>query len=99
MKHLKDFGFGKVGLQGVIQDEVEDLVKYFLRIKNQDFRYNCDVCINMYVLIQAIQNGDCIWCASYKCSLVHSGWEKVSNGRPKSSENYGIAEQVLQIEN
>ena len=40
LKHLKDFGFGKIGVQGVIQDEVEDLVKCFSRVVNQDFRWN-----------------------------------------------------------
>ena len=39
LKHLKDFGFGKVGLHGVIQDEVEDLVKLLSKVENQDFRY------------------------------------------------------------
>ena len=26
LKHLKDFGFGKVGLEGVIQEEAEEIV-------------------------------------------------------------------------
>ena len=39
LKHLKDFGFGKVGLHGVIQEEVEDLVKLLSKVENQDFRY------------------------------------------------------------
>ena len=38
MKHLKDFGVGKVGLQGVIQGEVEDLVKHLSKVENQDFK-------------------------------------------------------------
>ena len=38
LKHLKDFGFGKVGLEGVIQEEVEELVKHLIKLNNQDFR-------------------------------------------------------------
>jgi len=38
LKHLKDFGFGKVGLHGVIQEEVDDLIDYFTKQENKDFR-------------------------------------------------------------
>ena len=38
LKHLKDFGFGKVGLHGVIQEEVDDLTIYLSKYENQDFR-------------------------------------------------------------
>ena len=38
LKHLKDFGFGKIGLEGVIQEEAEDIVKHLLKMQNTDFR-------------------------------------------------------------
>ena len=38
LKHLKDFGFGKIGLQGVIQEEVEDLVQLLSEAQNKDFK-------------------------------------------------------------
>ena len=38
LKHLKDFGFGKIGLQGVIQDEVEDLVNHLKKVGRKDFK-------------------------------------------------------------
>merc|ERR1719315_110442 len=38
LKHLKDFGFGRAGLHGVIQDEVEDLIKHFAKYEHQDFK-------------------------------------------------------------
>ena len=38
LKHLKDFGFGKVGLQGVIQGEVEDLINHLSKFHTQDFK-------------------------------------------------------------
>ena len=38
LKHLKDFGFGKIGLEGVIQEEAEDIVKHLLKMENTDFR-------------------------------------------------------------
>ena len=38
LKHLKDFGFGKIGLQGVIQEEVKDLVQLLSEAQNKDFR-------------------------------------------------------------
>ena len=38
LKHLKDFGFGKIGLQGVIQGEVEDLVQLLSEAQSEDFR-------------------------------------------------------------
>ena len=77
LRHLKDFGFGKVGLQGVIQDEVEDLVKYFAKLANQDFRYT-----PLYIFsssYQINQNGDCFWGTSYKYSLDSSCWKTISN--------------------
>ena len=36
LKHLKDFGFGKAGLEGVIQEEAEDIVKILSRMENKD---------------------------------------------------------------
>lgn len=38
LKHLKDFGFGRAGLEGVIQGEVEDLVNYLGLHDGVDFR-------------------------------------------------------------
>ena len=40
LKHLKDFGFGKAGLEGVIQEEAEEIVKYLGQFDQQDFRMN-----------------------------------------------------------
>ena len=37
LKHLKDFGFGKAGLEGVIQEEAEDIVKHLATFHLQDF--------------------------------------------------------------
>jgi len=37
LKHLKDFGFGRAGLEGVIQGEVEDLVKLLSKQEGKDF--------------------------------------------------------------
>ena len=39
LKHLKDFGFGKVGLHGVIQEEVDDLIIHLSKFEHDDFRY------------------------------------------------------------
>jgi len=38
LKHLKDFGFGKVGLHGVIQEEVDDLIIHLSKFEHEDFR-------------------------------------------------------------
>ena len=38
LKHLKDFGFGRSGLEGVIQGEVEDLVTLLAGHTGRDFR-------------------------------------------------------------
>ena len=40
LKHLKDFGFGKAGLEGVIQEEAEEIVKHLGQFDRQDFRMN-----------------------------------------------------------
>ena len=37
---MKDFGFGKAGLEGVIQEEAEEIVKYLGQFDQQDFRMN-----------------------------------------------------------
>ena len=37
---MKDFGFGKAGLEGVIQEEAEDIVKHLGQFDQQDFRMN-----------------------------------------------------------
>ena len=44
LKHLKDFGFGKVGLEGVIQEEVEELVKQLTKLDSQDIRLLASRC-------------------------------------------------------
>ena len=38
LKHLKDFGFGKAGLEGVIQGEAEDIVRYLSTMENKDYK-------------------------------------------------------------
>ena len=38
LKHLKDFGFGRAGLEGVIQGEVEELVTLLAATKGKDFK-------------------------------------------------------------
>merc|ERR1719397_1762811 len=38
LKHLKDFGFGRAGLEGVIQGEVEDLVELLMKHNQKDFK-------------------------------------------------------------
>ena len=38
IRHLKEFGFGRIGLESVIQEEAEELVKYFTVRKDQDIR-------------------------------------------------------------
>merc|ERR1719167_526270 len=38
LKHLKDFGFGKSGLHGIIQEEVDILIKHLMQFQHQDFR-------------------------------------------------------------
>jgi len=38
LKHLKDFGFGRIGLEGVIQGEVEDLLNYLAKQESKDFK-------------------------------------------------------------
>ena len=38
LKHLKDFGFGRSGLEGVIQGEVEDLVTLLTSHSGKDFK-------------------------------------------------------------
>jgi len=38
LKHLKDFGFGRAGLEEVIQGEVEDLINLFALHNGNDFR-------------------------------------------------------------
>lgn len=38
LKHLKDFGFGRAGLEGVIQDEAEELVKFLHTQVGKDFK-------------------------------------------------------------
>jgi len=38
LKHLKDFGFGRAGLEGVIQGEVEDLVELLMKHSESDFK-------------------------------------------------------------
>merc|ERR1719232_101786 len=42
LKHLKDFGFGKAGLEGVIQGEAEDIVRYLSKMENKDYKMNTD---------------------------------------------------------
>ena len=37
---MKDFGFGKAGLEGVIQEEAEEIVKHLGQFDRQDFRMN-----------------------------------------------------------
>ena len=65
MKHLKDFGFGKVGLQGVIQDEVEDLVKHLSKLENQDFRYEDELSYYYSSKLGIFQNGNNFWSACH----------------------------------
>ena len=38
LKHLKDFGFGKAGLEGVIQEEAEEITKYLATFDKKDFK-------------------------------------------------------------
>ena len=38
LKHLKDFGFGRIGLEGVIQGEVEDIINYLSKQESKDFK-------------------------------------------------------------
>lgn len=38
IRHLKEFGFGRIGLESVIQEEAEELVKYFSLRTDQDIR-------------------------------------------------------------
>ena len=38
LKHHKDFGFGRAGLEGVIQGEVEELVTLLAATKGKDFK-------------------------------------------------------------
>lgn len=38
IRHLKEFGFGKIGLESVIQEEAEELVKLFLSREGGDMR-------------------------------------------------------------
>ena len=38
MKHLKDFGFGKVGLHGVIQAEADEVVRHLTQFHGRDFK-------------------------------------------------------------
>ena len=38
IKHLKEFGFGKIGLETVIQEEAEELVKYLSCRQGEDVR-------------------------------------------------------------
>ena len=38
LKHLKDFGFGKIGLEGVIQEEAEVIVKHLSSLGEGDCR-------------------------------------------------------------
>jgi len=40
LKHLKDFGFGKAGLEGVIQEEAEEIVRHLATFHQQDFKMN-----------------------------------------------------------
>ena len=38
LKHLRDFGFGKAGLEGVIQEEAEEAVKHLAKVTNRDYK-------------------------------------------------------------
>jgi len=40
LKHLRDFGFGKAGLEGIIQEEAEDIIKYLFTKTNRDYKMN-----------------------------------------------------------
>ena len=38
LKHLKDFGFGKAGLEGVIQAEAEEVTRILASTENRDIK-------------------------------------------------------------
>ena len=38
LKHLKDFGFGKEGLEGVIQAEAEEITRILASTENRDIK-------------------------------------------------------------
>ena len=91
---MKDFGFGKAGLEGVIQGEAEDIVRYLSKMENKDYKsvFNSNVWIFTKL---NVENEHWFWNPSYKHSLDNCSWKKISDGRSSSKENDGNSQQVF----
>ena len=57
LKHLKDFGFGKVGLEGVIQEEADEIMKQLGGKENKDHKMNTDFGVPVINILWTIVAG------------------------------------------
>ena len=79
LKHLKDFGFGKIGLEGVIQEEAEDIVKHLSSLGEGDCRWHGNISVTVDLcrylcdlhVTEWARSSVCLW--STFCGLLWPG--------------------------